>query len=177
MHNINNKQSKVRIRSENKLTSGGMSSSSSSSIPSFGGYELPEATVPRILAVGARARPPPVPTLERRTAAREAGCFADPVAPTVGRGGTTSSTGSGANMKRKKPSTAGSEVTLEEPLVRAHVGEAGGVSVQIQPLHAASSGGARTIRWRLGEDVEVTGDGGDDGPVPFRFTGEEDCEQ
>ena len=42
-----------------------------------------------------------------------------------------SSTGSGANAKRKKPSTAGSEVTLEEPLVRAHVGEAGGVGVQI----------------------------------------------
>jgi len=88
-----------------------------------------------------------------------------------------SRTGSGANAKRKKPSTAGSEVTLEEPLVRAHVGEVGSVGVQIQPLHAASSGGARTIRWRLGEDAEVASDGGgDDGPEPFRSVGEEDCE-
>jgi len=65
---------------------------------------------------------------------------------------------------------------LEEPLVRAHVGEAGGVGVQIQPLHAASSGGAHTIRWRLGEDAEVADGGGDDGPKPFRSIGEEDCE-
>ena len=176
MHNINNKQSKVRIRSENKLTSGGMSLSCSGSIPSVGGAELAEATVPRSLVAGARARLLRAPTLERRIAAREAGRFLDPVAPTVGRGGTTSSTGSGANMKRKKPSTAGSEVTLEEPLVRAHVGEASGVGVQIQPLHATSSGGARTIRWRLGEDAEVAGDEGNDGPKQFRSTGEEDCE-
>jgi len=84
-------------------------------------------------------------------------------------------------VKRKQPSTAGSEVTLEEPLVRAHVGEAGGIGVQIQPLHAASSGGARTIRWRLGEDAEVAGDRGGgrgaDEPEPFRSTGEEDCEK
>jgi len=46
-----------------------MSLSSSGSIPSVGGAQLPEATEPRSLAAGARARLLPVPTLERRTTA------------------------------------------------------------------------------------------------------------
>ena len=177
MHNINNKQSKVRIRSENKLTSGGMSSSSSGSIPSVGGYKLPEATVPRILAAAhagtatAGSHPGAAHSSARSRAFPRSGRSCGRP-----RRNKSSSTGSSANAKRKKPSTAGSEVTLEEPLVRAHVGEVGGVGVQIQPLHATSSGGARTIRWRLGEDAKVAGDGGNDGPEPFRSTGEEDYE-
>jgi len=77
-----------------------MSSSSSGSIPSVGGAELPEATVPRSLAAGARARLLLVPTLERRTAAREAGRFPDPVAPAVGRERTNPPTPDLAPMRR-----------------------------------------------------------------------------
>ena len=130
MHNINNKQSKVRIRSENKLTSGGMMSSSFDSIPSVGGYELPEATAPRILPAArvgtatAGSHPGAAHSSARSQAFPRSGLSCGRP-----RRNEPSSTGSGANAKWKKPSTAGSEVTLEEPLVRAHVGEAGGIGV------------------------------------------------
>lgn len=50
-------------------------------------------------------------------------------------------------------------VTLEDPLIRAEEGIAGGVVVQIHPLHAAPSRGASNVGCRQRKHTELTGVG------------------